>query len=54
MFKRFPHRNQAMGRLDTPEEEKYLKTADGWGQAKYSALLNVYREMQEADQDKIW
>jgi len=30
-FGRFPHRNQCLGRENTPEETKYLKTADTFG-----------------------
>ena len=29
---RFPHRNEVIGRLNTPEEEEYLKYADRFGQ----------------------
>ena len=31
-FGRFPHRNAALGRASTPEEQAYLKTAKSWGQ----------------------
>jgi len=31
-FGRYPHRNKALGRVNTPEEEEYLKDADSWGQ----------------------
>ena len=31
-FGRYPTRNQVLGRQTTPEEAKYLKTAEGWGQ----------------------
>ena len=31
-FGRYPTRNKALGRANTPEEEEYLKNADGWGQ----------------------
>ena len=31
-FGRFPHRNEVLGRLCTPEEEDYLKTAKRFGQ----------------------
>lgn len=30
-FGRFPHRNEAMGRTNTPEEETYLQTPPTWG-----------------------
>jgi uncharacterized protein (DUF924 family) len=30
-FGRFPHRNEAMGRTNTPEEETYLETPPTWG-----------------------
>lgn len=31
-FGRFPHRNRALGRENTPEEREYLKSATGYGQ----------------------
>ncbi len=31
-FGRFPHRNQVLGRTDTPEEKEFLKTAARFGQ----------------------
>lgn len=31
-FGRFPHRNRALGRRSTPDEEEFLKTAKGFGQ----------------------
>ena len=31
-FGRYPHRNEVLGRKNTPEEIEYLKTADRWGQ----------------------
>ena len=31
-FGRYPTRNKALGRENTPEEEEYLKTANSWGQ----------------------
>lgn len=31
-FGRYPHRNRALGRENTPEETEYLKTASGYGQ----------------------
>ncbi len=31
-YGRFPHRNRALGRDNTPEEDEYLKTASGYGQ----------------------
>jgi len=31
-FGRFPTRNKALNRENTPEEEEYLKNAGGWGQ----------------------
>ena len=31
-FGRFPHRNEVLGRADTPEEAEYLKTAKRFGQ----------------------
>ena len=31
-FGRFPHRNQVLGRVDTPEEAEHLKTAQRFGQ----------------------
>ena len=30
-FGRFPHRNQIMGRDNTPEEDEYMKNPPGWG-----------------------
>ncbi len=30
-FGRFPHRNQALGRKNTPEEEEYLRIPPTWG-----------------------
>jgi len=30
-FGRFPHRNETLGREDTPEEVEYLKTAQRFG-----------------------
>lgn len=31
-FGRFPHRNKVLGRVNTPEEDEYLKTANTYGQ----------------------
>lgn len=31
-FGRFPHRNRALGRQNTPDEEEFLKSAKGFGQ----------------------
>ena len=31
-YGRYPTRNKALGRENTPEEEEYLKTANSWGQ----------------------
>lgn len=33
-FGRYPHRNKALGRVSTPEEAEYLKTAETSGQTK--------------------
>ena len=30
-FGRFPHRNEVLGRISTPEENEYLKTAERFG-----------------------
>ena len=30
-FGRYPTRNKVLGRVNTPEEEEFLKTAGGWG-----------------------
>ena len=30
-FGRYPTRNQALGREDTPEVKEFLKTAESWG-----------------------
>ena len=31
-YGRFPTRNQSLGRENSPEEERFLEEADGWGQ----------------------
>ena len=31
-FGRYPHRNVALDRISTPEEEEYLKNGDSFGQ----------------------
>ena len=36
-FGRFPHRNKAMGRTNTPEEDEYLKIPPTWGLTKAQA-----------------
>jgi len=36
-FGRFPHRNEVMGRENTPEEEEYLKNPPTWGQTAAEA-----------------
>lgn len=36
-FGRFPHRNAALGRTNTPEEEEYLKDPPGWGKTAAEA-----------------
>jgi len=33
-FGRFPHRNEVLGRENTPEEDEYLKTPPSWGKTK--------------------
>ena len=33
-FGRFPHRNDALGRTSTPEEEKFLRDPPPWGKTK--------------------
>ena len=43
-FGRFPHRNQVMGRENTPEEEEYLKTPPSWGKTA--------AEMEEIEKTK--
>jgi len=32
-FGRFPHRNQIMGRANTPEEDEYMKNPPEWGKS---------------------
>ena len=29
---RYPHRNEVLGRENTPEEQEYLKNCEGFGQ----------------------
>ena len=36
-FGRFPHRNKVLGRVNTPEEEEYLKIPPTWGMTKAEA-----------------
>ena len=31
-YGRYPHRNEVLGRKNTPEEDEYLKTAERYGQ----------------------
>jgi uncharacterized protein (DUF924 family) len=33
-FGRFPHRNEVMGRQNTPEEDEYMKNPPTWGKTK--------------------
>ena len=47
-FGRFPHRNKAMGRQNTPEEEEYLKDPPLWG--KTAAEIDKL-EKQKAARD---
>ncbi len=47
-FGRFPHRNQMMGRQNTPAEEEYLKDPPPWG--KTAAEIDAL-EKQKADRD---
>ncbi|TKA69922.1 hypothetical protein B0A55_07976 [Friedmanniomyces simplex] len=43
-FGRYPHRNQCLDRENTPEEEKYLETADTFG-VKQTATSSVKDEL---------
>ena len=36
-FGRFPHRNKILGRLNTPEEEEYMKNPPMWGKTAAEA-----------------
>ncbi len=36
-YGRYPHRNNVMGRINTPEEEKYLENPPLWGKTKAEA-----------------
>jgi uncharacterized protein (DUF924 family) len=36
-FGRFPHRNAVLGRINTPEEEEYLKDPPMWGKTALEA-----------------
>ena len=33
-FGRYPHRNEVMGRKNTPEEDEYMKNPPTWGKTK--------------------
>ncbi len=48
-FGRFPHRNEVLGRQNTPEEEEYLKNPPTWGKTK--AELEEMERQQAAEAD---
>lgn len=49
-FGRFPHRNAAIGRPNTPEEEEYLKDPPLWG--KTAAEIESLEERKAANRDR--
>ncbi len=50
-FGRFPHRNEVLGRENTPEEEEYLKTPPTWGKTKAELEEMERQKAAEADDD---
>ena len=49
-FGRFPHRNKILGRLNTPEEEEYMKNPPMWG--KTAAEAKELERTQQKNQTK--
>jgi len=48
-FGRFPHRNEVLGRTNTPEEENYLKDPPLWGKTAAEAAELESRKKQAAE-----
>jgi len=48
-YGRYPHRNNVMGRINTPEEEKYLENPPLWGKTKAEAAEILKRRKNKKE-----
>ncbi|KAK7457765.1 hypothetical protein VKT23_010104 [Stygiomarasmius scandens] len=51
-FGRYPYRNTALGRVSTPEEEKFLEETNGFGQAKLTE--EEVQKLRKQREEDVW